>query len=75
MHDDTVTEEEEKCTALRGKASRMSEDDLLETLMKFLIFEGCSKGQQAYFLERKFNQMPMEDFQELSVADQHAHGL
>ena len=73
-HYDTVTEEE-KCTPLRGKASRISVDDLLETLMKFLIFEGCSKDQQAYFLERKFNQMPMEEFQEIGVAYQQAHGL
>ena len=43
--------------------------------MKFLIFEGCSKDQQAYFLERKFNQMPIEEFQKIGVAYQQAHGL
>ena len=48
-HDDTVRKEEEKCTPLLGKASRISVDDLLETVMKFLNFKGCSKDHLLIF--------------------------
>ena len=61
-HDDMVTEEEGKCTPLRGKASRISVNDLLETLMKFLNFEGGSKDQKAYFVERSSPRCPWKTF-------------
>ena len=48
-------------------------DSLVDTLLKFLIFEGCSKEQKPYFLERKFVQLSFDEFQELGVAFQQAH--
>ena len=49
-------------------------DSFVDTLLKFLIFEGCSKEQKTYFLERKFVQLSFYEFQEVGVAFQEAHG-
>ena len=51
-----------------------SVDSFVDTLLKFLIFEGCSKRQKTYFLERKFVQLSFDEFQEVGVAFQEAHG-
>ena len=58
----------------RPSKSKVPVDIVLEILQKFLIFEGCSKDLKAHFLERKFTQMSFDEFQELGVAFQQAHG-
>ena len=49
-------------------------DDTIEILVKYLILEGCTPELRTHFLERKVRTLDVEEFQELGVAFQAAHG-
>ena len=49
-------------------------DDMIEILVKYLILEGCTPELRTHFLERKVRTLDVEEFQELGVAFQAAHG-
>ena len=49
-------------------------DDMIEILVKYLILEGCTPELRTHFLKRKVRTLDVEEFQELGVAFQAAHG-
>ena len=63
----TATQNEERSTT-------SNDLNIIETLIKYLIFEGCSHDLRAHFLEHKLAKMSLEEFQELGGAYQAAHG-
>ena len=47
---------------------------MIEILVKYLILEGCTPELRTHFLERRVRSLDVEEFQELGVAFQAAHG-
>ena len=48
--------------------------DLVKTLVKYLILESCSNDMRTFLIEHKVSALTIEDFQEIGVAYQEAHG-
>ena len=48
--------------------------DLVKTLIKYLVLESCSNDMRTFLIEHKVSALTLEDFQEIGVAYQEAHG-
>ena len=47
---------------------------MIEILVKYMVLRGCSEPLKVHFLERNIKSLSMEEFQEVGVAFQSAHG-
>ena len=58
----------------RDERGDMCTEQVVEALIKYLALEGCSQDLRVFFLERKMEGLSLDEFQELGVAYQGAHG-
>ena len=47
---------------------------MIEILVKYMVLRGCSEPLKVHFLERNIKSLSMDEFQEVGVAFQSAHG-
>ena len=69
----TITKLGQFCK-LAVKAESLSVDLVLDTLVKYMVLEGCSDELKEHFLEKTLSSLTCEEFQDIGSSFQEAHG-